>query len=243
MVEMSTEHERFRGLLGTYLLGGLDGEEQQDFLSHLEGCPICQAEARELEPVVAALAEAASYSVEETPEPPADLEGQIFARIEQAREQDRFGHRRRWPVRRAALAAAAALLIVVAGLALYPRLFAPEVPIERIGFSEIAPGVEAEAGLIPHAWGIETRLTATGLRDGQAYRVTLLSEDGTQVPSGAFIGTADKPLECKLNAALLRQDAAGLEVRSADGELMLYAEFPEDAPIANRSLSLASLLP
>ncbi|CAA9488857.1 MAG: hypothetical protein AVDCRST_MAG25-3245 [uncultured Rubrobacteraceae bacterium] len=231
MVEVSAEHERFRELLGAHLLGGLDGEEQQAFLPHLNRCPICQAEARELAPVVAALAEAAPYGVEETPEPPADLEERTFARIERERSRDRASARRQGLFRRTALAAAAAL-IVVAGLVLYPRLFAPEVPIEPVGFSEVAPGVEAEAGLIAHAWGTETRLTASGLRDGQTYRVTLLSEDGTQVPSGAFIGTADKPLECNLNAALLRQNVAGLEVRSANGELMLYAELAEDAPSA-----------
>ena len=63
------------------------------------------------------------------------------------------------------------------------------------------------------------------------------------MPSGAFTGTGESPVECTLNAPLLREDVAGLEVRSANGDLMLYAEVPEDAPSAGRESPLAGLFP
>ena len=63
------------------------------------------------------------------------------------------------------------------------------------------------------------------------------------MPSGAFTGTGESPVECTLNAPLLREDVAGLEVRSANGDLMLYAEVPEDAPSAGREWPLAGLFP
>lgn len=177
-----------------YLLGGLNGEERA-FRAHLETCPICQAEARDLEPIVAALAKAAPDHVEEALGLPSDLEERTFARIEQARVQDlerasvqdQVGQRLRRLVSRPALAVAASLLIVVAGFALYPRLFAPRVPIEPVAFSETAPGVEAEANLIDHTWGTETILVVSGLEDGETYKLTLRNEDGASVPSGAFI--------------------------------------------------------
>ncbi len=121
-----------------------------------------------------------------------------------------------------------------------PPLISPGPPLEPVAFSEVAAGVEA--GLISPTRGIETRLVASRLPDGRTYGVTLVSGDGTLVPSGAFSGTADSPVECNLNAPLLRQDVAGLKVRSANVELMLYAELPEDAPSAERSPSLAALL-
>ena len=162
-------------------------------------------------------------------EPPADLEERIFARIEWARVEDQVGQRRRRRVRQALLTSAAALLVVVAGLALYPRFFMPTVPIEPVAFSETAPGIEADASLIAHTRGTEIRLVASGLEDGQTYTVALLNEGGDRVPSGTFIGTSGRPVECNLNAALLRPDVSGLEVRGAGDELLLYAELPEQA--------------
>ena len=70
---------------------------------------------------------------------------------------------------------------------------------------------------------------SSGLKKGQTYRVILLSEDGEEVPSGAFIGTGSEPVECNLNAALLRENAIGLVVRSANGEVMLRADLSESA--------------
>ena len=241
---MSEEHERFRETLGAYLLGELDGEERRALRAHLETCPICQAEARELEPVVAGLAEAAPNNIEESPHPPAGLEERTFARIERARAEDQVGQRRRRRARQALLASAAALLVVVAGLALYPRFFMPTVPIEPVAFSETAPGIEAEASLISHTWGTETRMVASGLEDGQTYTVALLDEDGYQVPSGTFIGTSERPVECNLNAALLRPDVAALEVRGAGDELLLYADLPEqEAQVASSGGVLSWISP
>ena len=102
--------------------------------------------------------------------------------------------------------------------------------MEPVAFSGAPPGVEAEASLIDHTWGTETVLVASGLEDGQTYELTLRDEDGGAVPSGAFIGTGDKPIECRMNAALLREEATGLEVRTAEGDLVLDADLPREAP-------------
>lgn len=106
-----------------------------------------------------------------------------------------------------------------------PPLISPGPPLEPVAFSEVAAGVEA--GLISPTRGIETRLVASRLPDGRTYGVTLVSGDGTLVPSGAFSGTADSPVECNLNAPLLRQDVAGLKVRSANVELISTPSSPK----------------
>jgi hypothetical protein len=49
---------RYREQIGALVLGKLDGGELEALRAHLDGCPYCQAEVRELEPVVAALADA-----------------------------------------------------------------------------------------------------------------------------------------------------------------------------------------
>ena len=93
--------------------------------------------------------------------------------------------------------------------------------------------MEAEASLIDHTWGTETILVVSGLEDGETYELTLRDEDGAPVDSGAFIGTGDKPLECRMNAALLREEATGLEVRTDEGDLVLSADLPEKGTVQN----------
>jgi hypothetical protein len=230
------EHRRYREQIGVFLLGKLDGGERTAVQTHLNSCPVCQAEVRELEPVVAALANAAPDRIDEDTGPPSDLEeltlAPILGEIHRARRR-----RRRFPW---SALAAAAICVVVIGLAGFTWLLEqPEVSehpgpqrayLEPLSFSQEAPGVEVEEGhLIAHAWGTEIRLVASGLREGLTHRVTLVSEDGERFNAGTFFGTGEKPLRATFNAALLRKDAAKLEVRTPDGELVFSAEPPEES--------------
>ena len=220
------EHHRYREQIGAFLLGKLDGGERAAMQTHLNSCPICQAEVRELEPVVATLARAAPDWIDEDPWPPGDLKeltlAPILGEIHRAR-------RRRRRVPWSALAAAA-ICVVVIGLAGF-TWFLETVPAhaEELSFSKVPSGVEVEGDLIARAWGTEIRLLASGLRKGQTHRVTLVSEDGERVDAGTFFGTGDKQLSATFNAALWHKDAAKLEVRTPDGELVFVAEPPEES--------------
>jgi anti-sigma factor RsiW len=154
------ELHRYREQIGAFLLGELDRGERTAMQTHLNSCPVCQAEVRELEPVVAALANAAPDRIDEDPLPPGDLEestlAPILGEIHRAR-------RRRRQFQWSALAAAAICVFVV-GLAGFYWLLGPEVrvesefPLEPLSFSGEAPGVEVEGDLIAHPWGTEIRL-------------------------------------------------------------------------------------
>ena len=232
------EHRYWREMIGAFVLGRLDEDKRAALRAHLDGCAECRAEVEELWPVAGALADAAPEQIDPEEFPPADLQERTLSLINQARNSE-LAQRRRQRRQRSALAAVAAVLLVAIGFFVLPQLFAPEVLLEPVAFSEVAPGVEAEADLIAHTWGTETRLVASGLEDGQTYRVMLRSEDGVRVPSGAFIGTGNEPMECNLNAALLREDATRLVVRAANGELVLSADLSENPQSAHRNLSLA----
>ena len=232
------EHRYWREMIGAFVLGRLDEDERAALQAHLDGCAECRAEVEELWPVARALADAAPERIDPEEFSPADLIDGVIAQVDRERQFHRRRQRRRW-FGRSALAAAAAALFVAIGFFVLPQILAPEVPLEPVAFSEVSPGVEAEADLIAHTWGTETRLIASGLNDGQTYRVMLRSEDGDRVPSGAFIGTGDEPVECNLNAALLREDATKLVVRAADGELVLSADLSENPQSAHQNPSLA----
>jgi hypothetical protein len=233
------ERHRYRELIGAFLLGELDREERTAMQTHLSGCPVCQAEVRELEPVVAALAYAAPDRIEDNPRPPGDLEestlAPIFGEMHRARRRRRrFG----WST-----LAAAAICVVVIGLAGFTGLEKPAVPLEQLSFSGEPPGVEVDGNLIAHARSTEIRLVVSRSRDGQTHRVTLLSENGERVDLGTFIGTGDKPLKCTFDSELSREEATKLEVRTTPvGELVFFAKLPKEPRVANRDWPLFGIL-
>ena len=232
------EHHRYREQVGAFLLGKLEEGERTAMQAHLNSCPACQAEVRELKPVVAALADAAPDRIDEDPWPPEDLEeltlAPILGEIHRAR-------RRRQQFRWSTLAAAA-LCVVVIGLAGFVGLLEPAVALEPLSFS-VASGMGVQGHLIEHARGTEIRLVVSGSRDGQTHRVTLVSEDGERVNAGTFIGNGERTLRGTFNAALLREDADMLEVRTFGGELMFFAKLPEEPRDKVRDWPLFGILP
>jgi anti-sigma factor RsiW len=118
------EHHRYREQIGAFLLGKLDGGERTAMQTHLNSCAVCQAEVRELEPVVAALADAAPDRIDEDLQPRGDLEeltlAPILGEIHRARRRRR---RFRWSTQIAAAAS-----VVVIGLAGF-TLLDPEVSL------------------------------------------------------------------------------------------------------------------
>jgi hypothetical protein len=232
------EHHRYLEQIGAFLLGKLDGMQRTAMQTHLSSCPVCQAEVRELEPVVAALAYAAPDRIDEDLRPPEDLEESTLAPI--LGEIDRARHRIR-RFRWSALAAAA-IFVVAIGLAGFTWLLEPAVALEPLSFS-VAPGMEVEGHLIEHDSGTEIRLVVSGSRDGQTHRVTLVSEDGERVNAGTFIGNGERTLRGTFNAALLREDADRLEVRTSGGELVFFAKLPEEPRDKVRDWPLIGILP
>src|SRR5215204_971671 len=233
------EHHRYREQIGAFLLGKLDEGERTAMQTHLNSCPICQAEVRELEPVVGALADASPDRIDEAPWPPEDLKELTLAPIlEEMHRARRHRRRSRWSA-----LAAAAIFVVAIGLAGFTWLLEPAVAlVEPVPFS-VAPGMEVEGHLIEHDSGTEIRLVVSGLRDGQTYRVTLVSEDGERVNAGTFIGIGERTLRGMFNAALLREDADKLEVRTPSGELVFFAKLPEEPRDKVRDWPLFGILP
>jgi hypothetical protein len=232
----------YREQIGAFVLGELEGGELEAMRAHLDGCPDCRAEVRELRPVVAALADADPDRIEEYPRPPGNLEESTFAPIsgEIHRARRRRGRRFGWSG-----LAAAAIFAVVIGLAGFAWLVEPAVAlVEPLSFS-VAPGMKkVEGHLIAHASGTEIRLVVfSGARAGQTYRVTLVSKDGKRVNAGTFIGAGDEPVRGTFHAALLRKDAAKLEVGTPGGEPAFFSELPEKPRDKVREWPLLGILP
>ena len=120
------EHYRYREQIGAFLLGKLDAVERMALQRHLNSCPVCQAEERELEPVVAALSYAAPNRIDEALWPPEHLEESTLAPIlGEMRRARRYGWRFGWSA-----VAAAAICVVVMGLAGFTWFLEPAVSLE-----------------------------------------------------------------------------------------------------------------
>src|ERR671921_910289 len=230
----------YRERIGAFVLGKLEGADLEAVQAHLDGCPFCRAEARELGPVVAALADADPDRIDEYPRPPGGLEGWTLAPI---LKEIRFSRGRRSWWSWSALSAAAIFAVVIGLAAGLSWLVEPAVAMEPLSFSK-APGVKQPRGyLIAHNWGTEIRLAASGLRDGETYRVTLVSEDKKRVNAGTFIGAGDELSTGTFTAALSRKDAARLEVRAPGGEPAFFSELPEKPGDKVRDWPLLGILP
>lgn len=220
------EHRRLRELLGSYAFDALPRTVTASVRAHLDGCAECRAQLAEIAPLVDDLRGIDPERVSSVATPPADLGGRIRTAVaHERREQHRRGRGRQL----LAAAAAVVALLVVGGVGVVVgerRGDGPPVPLEAVSVRSDVPGLSADAGIVPHTWGVEIKLEATGFRAGESYLVTVRTEDGRERPAGAFVGTGERVMNCNLNSDVLRGDAAGFTVVDAGGETVLTAELP-----------------
>ncbi len=202
------EHRALRELLGAYALGQLTPAEATAVQAHLDGCAECRVELAAIAPLARPLRMVDPDRLgAERPMPPAWLEESILTAIDNE-------PRRRRPIGRRLVAAAAVVVIGAGGAALGYGLAPkpPEIPLEPVSVAVADPAVRSTADVVPHTWGMEIKLTATGFADGQTYRVVVVTADGRAAPAGEFIGTGDREMHCNLNSSVLRPDATAFRV-------------------------------
>lgn len=219
---MTEAHRALREALGAYVLGHLDEIESARLRAHLDGCAECRAEHDALAPLAEALRDVDPSALVEQPEPGALL----GARIEAGVAAERARRRRRTAVHQILIGAAACLVLVlafVAGARLGDEGEVSPVPLEAVAVTSELGGVTATADLVDHTWGVEIKLTATGLEDGATYTTTV-QDDGREYPAGEFIGVAGVEIHCNMNSSVLREQATGFTVWDSDGQPVLHAE-------------------
>jgi anti-sigma-K factor RskA len=218
---LTPEHRALREQLGAYVLGGLGAGERAAVDAHLAGCADCRREVAGLAPLAGMLRTVDPARLTDVPAPPPGLGETVLQRVR--------AERRRPP--RWVMPAAAALVVGVlgagagfgAGWAAAPDV--PVLPLEPVAVEVAQAGLVASADLVPHTWGVEVKLTATGFERGGRYRVTMLGTDGRQVSAGEFVGTGPAQMRCNLNSSLLRDRTAGFRVQDGQGRVVLTSSF------------------
>lgn len=228
------EPERRAELIAAALAGELTPEEGAELDALRADDPTVDAEFALLSGVTGALPAVHRW---DDAEPSAALAARIAA-IDDGGTADapvapiRSSRRRMRPLLLAVGAAACVGLGLGGGLLLSAPPRAVEGPpgtlgaLEEVAFDGAPESVDIDGALVAHTWGTETVLTVEGLDAGAAFTVVVIGEDGDEFESGTFLGST-VPIDCRLNAAVLREDVAAVAIRSIDGGQIALAEVPD----------------
>ena len=208
------DHRDWRLSLGAYALGDLPADERVAMSAHIEGCPECRAELRELEGVAALLPLADPARIEgPAVRPPADLGARIEAQI--AAETSREGRAKRRRRLRLGLGGAVAVAAVAALLAIFVLPIGGESsPAQQVKFASVPNGVSIKATLEPHAFGTEIHMYVKGIRSGTLCRVFLKDDNGRTYSAGSFRYRWGNDSEAELSSALDLSQAAAIGVHA-----------------------------
>jgi hypothetical protein len=216
----------WRELIGVYVLGQLDERHSSALIAHLDGCPACRAEVRELSAVAHLLPAANPLHEDARPSLPPHLESGILERV---RNERRTQLRTRVKQRTVTTLVAAAALAV--GLGIGSFLYSPENPSAdphqkaHITFAT-SSDVTGAATLEYLPWGTRIDLSARGLKDGVVYEVSMEKTDGGWIDAGTFKALPSREMHVTLAAAIERDDCKAIEVRSPNGNAVLHADTP-----------------
>ncbi|QIS43642.1 hypothetical protein [Clavibacter capsici] len=97
--------------------------------------------------------------------------------------------------------------------------------LEDVTFAGAPAGVDVTGDVVAHTWGTETVLSVDGLPAGDSFSVVVIDAAGGEHASGTMLGSAVR-IDCRLNADVLREDAAAVEIRDAAGDPVAVAELP-----------------
>jgi hypothetical protein len=208
------DHRDWRLSLGAYALGDLPPDERAAMAAHIEGCPECRAELRELEGVAALLPLADPARIEGPPvRPPADLGARIEAQI--AAESAKEGRVKRRRRLRFGFGGAIAVAAVAALLAIFVMPIGGESsPAQKVEFASVPNGISIKATLEPHAFGTEIHMYVSGISSGTLCRVFLRDADGKTFSAGSFRYRWGDDSEAELSSALDLSQAAAIGVHA-----------------------------
>ncbi len=185
------EHAWAQELLGPYVLGALDPEEEQAVERHLTGCAACRNEERGLRETHERLAGA---SIAAASAPP-DLKARILGALSQhegsreatSAETARDGWGLLSPARRAVVAAVLllpVLLVVAYSIGAFDR---PEMTA-ALAPTELAPGAGGELAVRGSGSDVEANLEVWGLPETgpDEYYELWFGKEGGRVSAGTF---------------------------------------------------------
>lgn len=170
--------DRFRELLGPYVLGELTAEEERELEHHLEECSSCWNQLSIIWGTHNALREAAASG------PPPELKARTLARVK-GESPARFGYGwKLWVPMAAALLVAAVL-----GTGLLRTITDDSSPGVQLAATSLAPDAGGEVQVEEVGENLQVKLEVRGLpklKEGEYYEMWYYAEDGSRISCGTF---------------------------------------------------------
>jgi Putative zinc-finger len=210
---MSQACAAWRGDVGAYLVGALNGDARARVIAHLETCAGCRSDYDELVPVRGLLSQLAGPDAAPRAGGPGRAWGQPpgGAPLPPLRPV-RPGAARRW------LAGAAIAVAAVVVAALATAGLVPSVPT-FVAYDRIT-GVHGEAQLHAAPTGAEIDLAVAGLPPGGRCILLAVSGGGSDI-AGTWNATYDGTARVTGTSAIPLKRLTSLRIESAGGRLLL----------------------
>ncbi|WP_433301571.1 anti-sigma factor family protein [Actinoplanes sp. CA-030573] len=223
-----SEHET--ELLGAYVLGVLDRQEQDSVRAHLDGCAPCRREVEDLREMEAALGELPPEAFLEGPPPDGEL--LLHKTLAEVRGQSR---RRAW--RNRALLTAAAVLVALVALAagtligrgtassgspVAAATTTTSTPGTRTGSAtDTGTGVAMSATVRPAVGWVRVSATVTGVPPGEQCRLFVVAADGSREPAGSWLSSASGTTTLDGAALMAPAEVAGVQAETYAGQILV----------------------
>lgn len=219
------------GLLGAYVLGVLDHDEQEAVQGHLDSCTACRREVDDLREMEAALGEIPPEAFLEGPPPEGDL--LLHRTLAEVRTRSR---RRTW--RNRALVAAAAVLVTLvalgAGTAI-GRTTGTDAPVASPSTAPLFPateprtgaatdpdtGVTMQATIKPAAGWVRVGVTITGVAAGEQCRLVVVARDGSREQAGSWLAPGAGTAKVDGAALMAPADVTAVQAETYAGEILV----------------------
>lgn len=220
-----SEHQRMQELIGPYVLGDLNPEEERGLMLHLRECPDCRAEIEEVREVNNRLSQISASL-------PKDLKKNTLASIGKLSKpgapdpgnqdsQDIPGNparqHRRWPIRLAA-AAVVLMALLLGGLTL-ERMFTPAEPVvakSSLAPTAIAPRAGGEIQLKEAGPNMQVQLEVWGLPElpsNEYYELWFIKGED-RISGGTFTVNSEGRTRVYLNAPEAAMDYMNIGITS-----------------------------
>ncbi|MFG2043187.1 anti-sigma factor family protein [Dactylosporangium sp. NPDC048998] len=218
---MTGGHEAVRRLLGAYVLGGIDDDDQATVDAHLSTCAECRAEVGRLAAVPELLQRL-------PPGPAAPLEPPSRAGLDALLRRARP---RRLPVvALTALATACVVLALVAAVLslrpvrqaqpqAQPSATAPAGTVVQIVAAE-GSGLSGRATLVPRQWGVSVSLELAGLPGEGPYVMRVLGRGGQAEQAACWGRTTTAQARVTGASSIQLSNVDSITVSDHDGSLL-----------------------
>jgi hypothetical protein len=217
-----------------YVLGALSPLERLEFERHLVTCDECAAGVAELAgmPGLLAKVSAAEIEIETVARVEDSVPSTLLPRLVRSAARRRRRSRGLVAAAIVATAAAAAAVAIAIPLAFTPPVQVPPTSGARVSLSQVVPSsLSATARLVEESWGTRIEMdctyaasastTAPGYGLARRYEMFVTDASGNASPVATWSATPGSTVEPLGTTSLRPSEIAAVDVRSADGRVLL----------------------